>query len=317
MQVEAARVEYLAEETPKEALVGGEVRSVVGCAEMSRRAQLHVAQPDSSHVIVLRPTILPEAYVLNFAESIDLMLNHKQSNDHESPATFLGLPRELRDLIYLYLVQDTRTPPEDPDHAGQREFISKIYFEACSPRPGLLQLKLCSRQIYSEVSTTLAKHVTSDAGPACLDIMVKGSLIWPTWISLPNTRCLDPIVHIDLRLFEAKGWGSEFSTGAYRALWSLFNLLVSQGPCLIHNRRGLPAPLHVGRLRFEIKLCFPTSADDLFGTYRDVFDRLEKLAFDNVGLGNVETIEACMGSDRRVWRLKQLPTGLTLPSRIE
>ena len=85
----------------------------------------------------------------------------------------------------------------------------------------------------------------------------------------------------------------------------------------MHNRIGLPAPLRIGRLRFEIKLCFPTSVDDLFGTYRDVFDRLEKLAFDNVGLGNVETIEARMGPDRRVWRLKQLPTGLTLPSRIE
>ena len=74
--------------------------------------------------------------------------------------------------------------------------------------------------------------------------------------------------------------------------------------------------MHIGRLRFEIVLCFPTSVDDLFGTYRDVFDRLERLASDNVGLGNVEMIEACMGSDRRAWRLKQLPTGLTFASRV-
>lgn len=232
-------------------------------------------------------------------------------------ATLLHLPRELRDLVYLYLVDDTRLPPNDPDHAGDREFHSKINFEASSPRPALLQLKLCCKQTYAEVQYALSKHASCYPRSAHLDVMVKGSVIWPTWISLPNSPQLLPTFDIDLRLFEAKNRGSEFSTGAYRALWSLFNLLVSKGPCLIHNRVGLPAPMHIGRLRFEIKLCFPTSADDLFGTYRDVFDRLEKLAFDNVGLGNVDTIEACMGPDRRVWRLKQLPTGLTLPSRIE
>lgn len=245
------------------------------------------------------------------------MSGYYHINDNESPAAFLSLPREIRDLICFYLIHDTRARPRDPDHAGERVFNSNIYFEAHSPRPALLQLKLCSKQLYHEVNHALARHLVYDSGPAHLDVMAKGSLIWPTWLSLPNTRRLDPIIHIDLRLFEAKGRGSEFSTGAYRALWSLFNLLVSRGPCLVHNRIGLPAPLHIGRLRFEIKLCFPTSVDDLFGTYRDVFDRLEKLAFDNVGLGNVDTIEACMGPDRRVWRLKQLPTGLTLPSRIE
>ena len=145
--------------------------------------------------------------------------------------------------------------------------------------------------------------------------MVKGSAIWPTWTTLPVTPCLDPTIHIDLRIFEATDFGSEFSTGAYRALWSLFNRLIFRGPCLIHTT-DLPTPLVVGRLRFEIMLCFPTTVDDLFGTYRDVFERLEKLAYDNVGLGNVGTIEACLGSDRRVWRLRQLPTGLTFASRI-
>lgn len=231
--------------------------------------------------------------------------------------SFFALPRELRDLIYTFLIIDTRPPPDDPDHAGKRHLHSNIYFQANSPRPALLQLKLCNKQVYTEVHEALGEHDFHAPRPARLDIMVKGSVIWPTFTYLPNTFQLHPIYDIDLRLFEAKNRGSEFSTGAYRALWSLFNLLVSKGPCLHHNRVGLPAPIHIGRLRFEIKLCFPTSADDLFGTYRDVFDRLEKLAFDNVGLGNVATIEACMGPDRRVWRLKQLPTGLTLPSRIE
>lgn len=235
---------------------------------------------------------------------------------------FLQLSRELRDLIYHLLTTETRPLPEGPDHAGERIYQSKIYFEARSPRPALLQLKLTNSQIHAEVADILTKRVPKrvDGGPqqACLDIMVRGSSIWPTWVSLPTTPELDPVINISLRLFETKGHASEFSTGAYRGLWSLFNLLVSQGPCLTPNRtRRLPESLRIARLRFNILLCFPASVDDLFGTYRDVFDRLEKLAFDNVGLGNVETIEACMGVDRRVWRLKQLPTGLTLPSRIE
>lgn len=283
-----------------------------------KHARIHPAQPRLllHHLILGITSPKPHYRVFHLVEiRYSLSMSPALENFHHT--NLLSLPRELRDLVYLYLVLESRQPPNDPDHAGEREFHSKINFEARSPRPALLQLKLCNRQIYAEVHDTLIKHASHDPDPARLDVMVKGSVIYPTWIFLPSTTCLHPIYDIDLRLFETRNRGSEFSTGAYRALWSLFNLLVSRGPCLIHNRIGLSTPMRIGRLRFEIKLCFPTSADDLFGTYRDVFDRLEKLAFDNVGLGNVDTIEARMGPDRRVWRLKQLPTGLTLPSRIE
>lgn len=235
-------------------------------------------------------------------------------------SALLELPRELRDLIFQQLLDIKEHLPENPDHAGSRDpnwqTPCTIYFEAHSPRPALLQLKLCNRQIHDEVCQILEKHADHETDPAHLDVMIKGSSIWPTWISLPPTRHFSSTVHITLRLFEAKGLGSEFSTGAYRGLWTLFNLLVSRGPCLIHNSTGLRPPLSIGRLRFDIMLCYPTSVDDLFGTYRDVFERIAKLASDNVGLGNVGEIEASMGPDRRLWRLKQLPTGLTFASRV-
>lgn len=246
--------------------------------------------------------------------------NDRSSGEEYNQALFLALPRELRDLIYDWLVNEHREPPKNPDYAGERSPCSSttpgaIIYESKSPKPALLQLKLCSRQMHAEVHDALNRNMKDDSGPARLDIMVKGSAIWPTWTTLPVTPRLDPTIRIDLRIFEATDFGSEFSTGAYRALWSLFNRLIFRGPCLIHAI-DLPTPLIVGRLRFEIMLCFPTSVDDLFGTYRDVFERLEKLAYDNVGLGNVGTIEACLGADRRVWRLRQLPTGLTFASRI-
>ncbi|EMC97644.1 hypothetical protein BAUCODRAFT_130743 [Baudoinia panamericana UAMH 10762] len=240
--------------------------------------------------------------------------------DIATQASLLGLPREIRDLIYLNLIPQRTCPPENPNNAGDREPDASspctTFFEVVSPKPAMLQLKLCNRQLYEEVHHISRKHLWFHNGAAHLDIMVKGSSIWPTWILLPVTPYLDPVVDVTLRIFEATGWGSEFSTRAYRALWTLFRLLVFHGSCLNHNTRGLATPLDITRLRFDVRLCFPTSVDDLFGTYRDVFGKIEKLAFDNVGLGHIASIEACLGDDKRVWRLKQLPTGLTWASRV-
>ncbi|KAK4610477.1 hypothetical protein CLAFUW4_14221 [Fulvia fulva] len=266
-------------------------------------------------------------HVLNRSRNADPARNSDAAAQHgtasggtrDRQSALLALSRELRDIVYHSLLNERKRPPEDPHHANDRTPTSQsspgaIYYETQSPKPALLQLKLCCRQVSAEVQDLLAKHVVSHSGPGQLDIMVRGSSVWPTWIALPLASKLDPIIDIELRIFDTTGLGSEFSTGAYRALWSLFNRMVFRGPCLTHSR-NLQRPLIVGRLRFNIVLCFPTSVDDLLGTYRDVFDRLERLAYDNVGLGNVGTIEACLGADRRVWRLKQLPTGLTFASR--
>jgi len=232
-------------------------------------------------------------------------------------ASFLGLPREIRDFIYLHLLCMRTTPPEDPWRAGERDPNSSspcaIYFEAHSVRPALLQLKLCSRQIYHEVRETLVKRLTCHYGHAELDIMLCGSSIWPTWVTLPVTPWLDPVIDVKLRIFEATGWGSEFSTGAYRALWTLFRLLVCHGPCFTHST-DLITPLEIDRLRLDISHCFPTSVDDLSGAARECFDRLERLVSDNVGLGHIAMIEASLGPDRRAWRFRKLPTGLSFAS---
>ena len=247
-----------------------------------------------------------------------MMSKHQPEVRTGNLSHFLNLPRELRDQVYTFLLNEHHVPPEDPSQTNDRNANSTTYFQVHSPRPALLQLKLTSKQLYTEATDTITRHTNLNPipDPAHLDIMVKGSSLYPTWLHLPLAPHLHPKVNITLRLFESAGWGSEFNTGAYRGLWSLFCALVFQGPCFNLNTRGLSSPLEIGKLRFDIRLCFPTSVDDLFGTYRDVFDRLERLAMDNVGLGHVEVVEACFGVDCRAWRLRQLPTGLTFASRV-
>ena len=255
----------------------------------------------------------------------DIPILNGSSDAIRAPMTsrFQGLPRELRDIIYSSLLEERQQPPKDPEHSGPREPDWKtpctIYFEVHSPKPALLQLKLVCQQVYSEVSETLLNNVVSVSDPAHLDIMVRDSSIWPTWLSLPLTASLHPIIHINLRFFEM---GSEFSTGAYRGLCSLINLLVFRGPCLNRNKTALETPLVIHRLQFDISLYFLTSVDERFwtywnvsiddacGTYWDasVFDPLAKLAAARVGHGNVHKLEARLGAVRISCRIKISPS---------
>lgn len=177
-------------------------------------------------------------------------------------SSLLSLPRELRNIVYLDLIEEINFEPDDPDHAGERLVNGTTYIQTQSPRPALLQMNLVSRQLHAEVQDTINQHVSSESEDlAHLDIMVKGPSIWPTWISLPLTQEFPSTVKVSLRLFEAKGYGAEFSIGAYRCLWSLFNMLVFRGACFIHHTGQLSEPLRIKRLVLDIRLCFPTSVD--------------------------------------------------------
>ena len=83
---------------------------------------------------------------------------------------------------------------------------------------------------------------------------------------------------------------------------------------IIHNTTALARPLQLDRLTFDVWFGFPADMED--PSYRVVFDQLQKLATDNVGLGNVSSVAACLWNEERVWVFRQLPTGLTFASRV-
>ena len=151
----------------------------------------------------------------------------------ETPSSFLALPRELRENIYLFLLSERHQIPMDPSQTGGRiEIASNTYFETQPPRPALLQLKLCSKQLHAEATDFIRLHQDSLSPQAHLDMLVVGAAIYPTWFYLPLTTTLDPTLDICFRVFSPQGWKEPFKEDAdavYRALWLLFRNLVFKG----------------------------------------------------------------------------------------
>ena len=232
------------------------------------------------------------------------MTDHQSEFRGRDYSSLLALPRELRDKIYLFLLHEWRQPPEDPSHAGNRiEFSSDTYVETLTPKPALLQLKLCSTQLHAETTSIVKLHQASLSTTAHLDILVKGTAIYPTWLHLPLTPSLDGTIEISIRLFSPQGGIPPFAqdaASAYRSLWLLFRSIVFKGAYFYRTTRKLRTPLNIKCLRFDIQLCHG-SMHHQFETSDNVFVGLGWLAKHNVGHDHVERVEACFGSRCRTW----------------
>ena len=51
---------------------------------------------------------------------LPMSLDRSSDIYNENARSFIGMPRELRDGIYYYLLDDKRRAPPDPEHAGER-----------------------------------------------------------------------------------------------------------------------------------------------------------------------------------------------------
>lgn len=113
----------------------------------------------------------------------------------------LTLPREIRDDIYLAVLQSPSEPPQSPEDAGPRfagfgsdlERGNNVFYPtAVYPRYACQSLQACNHQMNIEVRELLDRHDTSQRGlDFKLDLMIHHCDIWPTWTLLPG-----PIAHI-------------------------------------------------------------------------------------------------------------------------
>ncbi len=153
----------------------------------------------------------------------------------------LTLPREIRDEIYLIVLQSPSEPPHSPSTAGPR-FAGFGVFHPVDvyPQYACQSLQACNHQMNTEVHDLLARHDTTKRGLNFkLDLMIQAYGIWPTWTLLPG-----PITHIrnlevEMRVFrEDRGGQFEGDGGPgliFRPLFHLLSGFFHHGPQFLYK----------------------------------------------------------------------------------
>ena len=164
-------------------------------------------------------------------------------------SNFLVLSRELRDLIYIFVLSTANNPPpSSPADSGERQLSdeetfqgSKIYF----PYPVHISstaLLLTNHQIHAEFAACIARLKKSGRLRYKLDCMLyEEESIYPTWLSVPVLSERIDVLEVDFRLFGAPDGDAHGYMGYWKGdliapgpvVWSLLALLerfLKQGP---------------------------------------------------------------------------------------
>jgi hypothetical protein len=187
----------------------------------------------------------------NYA-AFDLSTVRTASTDdtqHASP--FMTLPRELRDMVYVYFLEARGSAPPSPSFAGPRIFrLDRVHEDAALipqkdiaypiniPQSSVHALLQVNRTVRSEVLELAEKR---DKGsrplPAELDVMATGYVLYPLWIRLPvltsNNSALN--VTVNVRIFSPEAFRTRHGPPqlpgmAYYSFLTLLNQFVTCGP---------------------------------------------------------------------------------------
>ncbi|EMC96263.1 hypothetical protein BAUCODRAFT_575921 [Baudoinia panamericana UAMH 10762] len=212
------------------------------------------------------------------------------SKDHLS---LLGLPRELRDHIYNYVLTVTRKAPPGPFHAGQRtRGRYSIHYHVGSTGMDLPNIALTCHQIREEV-------LDHDQTHAELDIMIRAYLVIPTWIVLPAIlKCRQPLnVTVNLRVFSPEGFHSNDGWPrqpgeCFRALYCLLYEYFIAGPRFHCDRTLDPADIKysIGILTVKLKSLDIYTPAVWPTVMRSILGKLKALASTGIVSGHVKTI---------------------------
>ena len=175
----------------------------------------------------------------------------KDDKQHSSP--FLNLPRELRDMVYVYFLEAHRPAPPSPPFAGPRIFRldsedggaetvpqKDIAYPVSIPQSNVHALLQVNRTVRSEVLEFADKR---DKGsrtlPAELDIMATGYVLYPLWTRLPVLTSGNSAlsVTVNVRIFSPEAFGTRHGPPqrpgmAFYAFLTLLNQFVTCGPAL-------------------------------------------------------------------------------------
>lgn len=215
----------------------------------------------------------------------------------------LALSRELRDLIYIFVLNEADSPPpSSPADSGERQQSYEEFDQCCKvyPKPSVhircAALLLTNRQIHAEFAPWVARLKKSGPLRYKLDCMLyEQEAIYPTWLSVPAlASCID-VVEVDFRLFGDSGgysggfmgeWESNYH-GQSRMIWGLWALLrrfLSRGPDLL-SREKCERKIEVETLMLNIIDTSEPDEDSIWG-----YDRCRDMI---------------MHSETVVWRIQE------------
>lgn len=156
-------------------------------------------------------------------------------------ASFLTLPRELRDLVYLAVLSSPDPAPKSPQEASRdREQISASaetsFFESCTDYPSKVipasssGLILTCRQVHEETQAAIATLKAKDELWYHLDCMIQDERrLYPTWLLIPAVTSDIDLATVDFRLFGDRGGDrsafADTGSGPSLMVWSLLSLL--------------------------------------------------------------------------------------------
>ena len=238
----------------------------------------------------------------------------------------LELPLEIRNIIYLDLLNWAHQPPSSPQHAGKRQeerhtrdspdnFSRSVFYATERPKSNGMPLLGLNRQIYDEVSYFLSHHHEGKGKLVHkLDCMIEAAHVWPTWTCIPASALDIRTLEIDFRFFyiwryinrhNGQGEDNLFARAKTPLCHVLYRLIHDDSPLIpsvpsqgenkietiivnLSYHRGPPS---------DKPLCAKMwRRTDFFETIFPAFERLEKSGF---WAGKIKKLIFCFGSEVR------------------
>ena len=245
------------------------------------------------------------------------------------------LPREIRDQIYRLLVESPVDPPNTPDDAGLRYTETHCYSwtSKCVLYPAIrkrhygahMALAQCSKQLRREVLDIAQNFAIIARTPCELDVMLRGSLLWPTWTYLPPSAVNMKHLKVNLRLFDIRDGGELFLAQegpgtAFVLLFKLLNRLLHHGPNFFYEvATGSGARIELLTLNVLFGYGTCVQPDDIMfrydkdpefscqrfteaeyrGIYRRICQELSEVVDQGLLFGKVQRLQVCHEGDTK------------------
>lgn len=215
-----------------------------------------------------------QALVWPFIEDLSIFESEPKvatGSDGNDLSILFVLPRELRDLIYSYLLDAHRRSPPSPPFSGIRILrksgdgtnLKDVSYSVRLPHSKLDGIISSCHAIRHELFDLAAKRNASGRPlSAELDVMAKGYVFYPTWTRLPLLLSRDTPIGLDVRLRifspeafrENDGWPRQPGVG-FRSLLTLLNQFLFCGPAfttLAANAESETRHMRISQLTLRI-----------------------------------------------------------------